>query len=262
MRENQRARHRKQEKKKTSMLATLCILTALAFVLSTGAASLARYAMERHSDGTAVAAPFYFTSDLLGEEPPHTQLAPPESGDTVDLVFTLSNHIDDLRCSQANISYICDAYAGSKLVSLSPAQGSLRGGTQTDTVVTLKVNKSSFNDGPVTVVAKATAPYEKELRGEFSFIESGTTGIQTAVREENGAVVLELAGSCELAAVTWPAGLIPDPSCEYLSNASAGDTSANIFYAPEERCALTFLKTDPNSTYQKSDFTVTAMDGF
>lgn len=262
----QKARHRKAEKKKGSMLATLCVLTALAFVLSTGAVSLARYAMEQQKEDVAVAAPFYFVSDQLSaKEPlPYTQL-PPTDEETVAITFTISNHVDDLRLSQKDIEYICDAYVGSNIVSNAPAQGTLGGGQKVDRTITLNVNKSKFADGPVTVVAKASSPYEKEIRGTFGFAEESAEGLQTVLREENSAVVLEVIGDIgewDTLTVNWPEGLVYDPDCVYFGNNYAQDANnerreATLLGPISGRCALTFLKTDPNLSYQKSDFTVT-----
>lgn len=262
----QKARHRKAEKKRGSVLATLCVLTALAFVLSTGAVSLARYVMERREEDIAVAAPFYFVSDQLstGEPLPYTQLTPPE-GDTVAITFTLSNHVDDLRRSQKDISYICDAYVNGNPVSNAPAQGTLGGKQKADQQITLNVNKNRFQNGTVTVVAKALSPYEKEISGVFGFAEESAGGLQTALREENGAVVLELIGDVEdmrQVEVHWPEGLIPDPGCVYLDEDHAimveEENMAQVLGPISGRCALTFLKTDPDLVCQKSDFTVSS----
>lgn len=246
------------------MLATLCILTALAFVLSTGAVSLARYAMERQKEDVAVAAPFYFVSDKLSTDDPlpYTQLATPD-GDTVEITFTLSNHVDDLRRSQKDISYICDAYVDGSPVSNAPAQGTLGGKQKTDQKITLNVNKNRFSNGSVTVVAKASSPYEKEISGVFGFAEESAEGLQTALREENGAVVLEVIGDIEdtqAVEVHWPEGLTPDPGCVYLDEDHAvvveEEKLAQVLGPIRGRCALTFLKTDPDLVCQKSDFTV------
>lgn len=263
----QTRRHGKAEKKRGSLLATLCLLTALAFVLSTGAVSLARYAMERRKDDVAVAAPFYFVCDKLSadESLPYTQLPQPVSGDTVEITFTLSNHIDDLRCSQKNIAYTCDAYAGEDQIPGAHAEGTLSGGEKEDDLVTLTIKKSQLEEGRVTVAAKATSPYAKELKGEFGFAAGEeASGLQTDLREENGAVVLEVVADITLDQVVeiiWPEGLTPDPSCLYLDKNSYGSVdlsnrTAQVAGPLDGRFSASFLKTDPDQSYEESDFQV------
>lgn len=259
----QTARHRKTEKKKGSALATLCILTLLAFVLSTGAVSLARYALELREEDVATAAPFYFTSDCLSADdpPPHTVLTAPASGDTVEIKLNLSNYIDDLRYSGETINYSYALYVeiNGTLSMVSALQtGELTGGSKKDNQITLLAERSDLEVGPVTVIAKATKPYEKELKGTFGFAEGEVTGLQKDVREENGAVVLELIGnipSGKRVEITWPEELIPDRSCELFDDIDGN--FANVFGMGDGRCALIFLKTDPDASYEASDFTVT-----
>lgn len=276
MRELKR-KHGKTEQKKGSLLAALCIITALAVVLSTGAVSLARYAMQRRIEDVAAAEPFYFVSDCLSADkvPPSTQLEMPASGDTAQISFTVSNHIDNLRRSKKPIVYTCTASVdGEEIPCTVTADGkavsedtheitlpvSEKGTNQT---VTLEVEKKYLN-GTVTVVAEAKSPYEKAISGTFDFAD-GITGVQYAVHEENGAVVLELMGPLTgytywAIDVTWPEGLIPDPSCTYLfGNVKRDDSTRTVTVycglPPAERIALTFLKTEPGE-YGKEKFKV------
>lgn len=244
------------KQKKSTVLVTLCILTALAFVLSTGAVSLARFVGEHNRTGTAVAAPFYFVSDSLDESCPYTQLPMPQ-GDTVTFSVTVSNHVDSLRCSDREIqySYVLLSAEGDELDSATGCK--LPGGTEKNQTHEFSVNRSIFETGAVTVRVTATSPYQAELSGQFGLEGYGSTGAAKTVREENGAIVLELIEPNSEVTVTWPSTLVPDPGCAYFEEIGLNATSATLSVGNTKRLALTFLKTEPTLTYTEDDFTVT-----
>ncbi len=254
-RERQLKRERRERRRhRNSVLATLCFLTALAFLLSGGAVTLAKYVMEHRSVGTAVAAPFYFTSDTLGEGEPYCPVQEPE-GDVVTLTFTLSNYIDSLRYSPEKISYTCTASAADgTAISLEKEGATPTGelsGKNAEKTVTLILSKSDFTGGPVTVTAQA-APYGKTLSARFGFSDH-PDGLQWAVTEENGALVLEISGGDGSAVtVAWPDTVTPDPSSDLLT---VSGTSGTFTAASGVRYALVFLKTDPGAGTE--GFTVT-----
>lgn len=264
-------RHRKAEKKKGSLLATLCGLTALAVVLSTGAVSLARYVAERRVEDVAAATPFYFVSDRLSsDEPlPYTQLAPSASGDKAEINFTVSNHVDALRFSSEDITYTCDIKANGESVhytvkvdegSVADDKITLKGGQRTDQKVTLEVAKTVLAAGPVTVTATTSSPYEKKISGTFGFAGEDTAGLQTALRGENGAVVLEVIGEIaegQAVKITWPDGLTPDPGSVYLADADTSSRTVRVEGPLQGRFSVNFLKTGPDQSYEKSQFSVT-----
>lgn len=246
-----------QQNYRTSVLATLSILTALAFVLSSGALSLSRYMAEHRTDQTAVASSFYFTSDVLSEDCSYTQLERPEEGDTVRLQFTLYNYIDELRTSQTKFRYTCNLYRGETLLGYSPLSGEF-GTEKAEVTQSWDVKLSDFEAGPLKVVAKVSSPYQKTISGEFGMETAGASAQRYVVYEENGAVVLELLGACDsYASVTWPETLIADQGCKYLSSVASTKTVTTVSYAGSDRVALTFLKKDPSLTYTESNFTVT-----
>lgn len=260
-------RHGKREKKKGSLLATLCFITALAVVLSTGAVSLARYAMQSRKEGVAAAARFYFVSDLLSEDETQApiQVDPPETGNMVKLSFTVSNHIDDLRWSKKAIKFECAAYdADEKRVASIPPRQDLAADKRDEQTITMEIDKSHFQNGPVTVIAKATSPYEKELKGTFALSGAGASGLLYNVYEENGAVVLELIGDVddtESVMIQWPQGLVNDPGCtaftKYGMVTASSRTARLDGPINNRRLALTFLKT--SQSYDKSEFSVTVI---
>lgn len=253
---------RKQKEKRTltNVLAALCFAMALALLLSSVGATLAKYIQKDQADGAAVAAPFYFTSDKLGEDNPYYQISEPKSGNTAEISFTLSNFIDQLRCSSENIQYTCRAVSGTDssaaAISGTESSGTLSGEFQSNTV-TLDLQKSDFgSEGIVTVIVQSTSPYEKTISAQFGFAVQ-QYGLQCQVTEQGNAVVLEVAGGDGgNVTVTWPDALSPDLSNDVFQGMTPGSVT---FAAQPGVCyALTFLKTNSSDTFTKDSFTVTA----
>ncbi len=253
----------KKRRKPESVLAALGFTMALALLLSAAGTTLAKYVKSDRDQGLAVAAPFYFTSDKLepvsGGQYPHYQIDDPGPGEEVQIRFDLSNFADQLRHTGEKIDYTLAVTAGdggAVAWTGSEASGSLSAGGERTNTVTMTIPRESFgSDQAVTVTAAATAPYEKTIGAQFGFVPR-QYGLQWDVREEDGAVVLELAGgSGKEVAVTWADGLIPDPANPALQGASANSA---VFTAESGvRYALAFLKQDPGGTYDKASFSVT-----
>lgn len=120
---------RKQKKKKIQfqrVLAALVFLVALALLLSTVGATLAKYVNQAAKNGAAAAVPFYFVSDRLKEDPPYYQISEPAEGEAVTVTFSLSNFVDELRCTEHPLQYTCWAEnAASEVISGTERSGSL-----------------------------------------------------------------------------------------------------------------------------------------
>lgn len=251
-----------QRKKRTltNVLAALCFTMALALLLSAAGATLAKYIRRDKGNGAAAAAPFYFTSDKLGEDNPYYQINEPGSGGTVEISFSLSNFVDQLRCSPETIEYTCRAVSGTDAaagaIANTESSGTLSGNFQTNPVV-LNLQKSDFgSEGVVTVVVQSAKPYEKTISARFGFVAQ-QYGLQWQVSEQGNAVVLELAGGDGSdVTVAWPDGLVPDLSNDVFQGAVVG--SATFTAEPGVCYALTFLKADAADTFTKDSFTVTA----
>lgn len=257
-----RARHGKKEKlpgKLGKGMAALCFTMALVLLLTSMGATLAKYRKEDKSAGTAAAAPFYFTSDKLKEVPPYYQIGAAGEDGMVEISFTLSNFVDDLRCTEKEIRYELHTQSAAGEVAGAGGSGTISGGKNT-VPVTLSLRQTDFGaDGTVTVIAEAVSPYEKNLSATFGF-SPRQSGLQWQVREEKGAVVLELSGGeGGTALVSWPGGLTPDPADPLLQG--AGDGSVSFAAEAGKRYALVFLKEDPGVSYGKADFTVLTKAG-
>ena len=241
------------------VLAALCFTMALVLLLSGLGATLARYIRQNNLvEGKVVPTPFYFSSDKLGENNPYWQIPEPVGEESVEIAFTLSNFSEDGSRTTQTIQYLC--WTGERIEG-EEQLGTLEPGDPEDenqpVPVTVTVPKSAFGEdgnGTVTVTVQSTSPYAKTLSAEFGF-NVRENQVQWNVKEEEGAVVLEIAGgSGSPVTVTWPSTLLKDPMNELLEDASG--SSATFTAEPGVRYALTFLKED-TKTYSKEDFTVT-----
>lgn len=242
--------------KKLSPLVALCILTALALLLSGGAVTLAKYIMETRREGAAVAKPFYFSSDKLQEDGPYYQ-TDSVGGDQVKISFQLRNYVDKLRCTDTNFScsYAVTTASGEELFS---GTKSFSGGSPKDEQVEVTVDSSYFANGSEVTVTAATktpdAPYDKTISARFGFAKGGAQ-LQYSVTRQDRAVVLEIGGAEGNVTVAWPNTLTPDKSNSMLDGAEGN----SVTFAAESstRYAFTFLMTNDALTYDKEDFTVT-----
>ena len=250
-----------KRKKVTSMLATVCFLTALALLLSTAGVTLAKYISQQKSSGAAVAKPFYFSSDKLGEELPYYQIDEPAEGGNAEITFTLSNFIDRLRRTEGALHYTYQAVSGSgpegTAIAGTAGQGDFAGTDfETTPEIVLTLDPAAFEqDGTVTVIATATSPYKKTIGARFGFA-SEESEVQYAVSTQGDAVILELSGGDGGGiTVAWPSELTPDLTNTVFQGASAN----SVTFVPEtgKRYALTFLMTEHGKEYTAQDFTVT-----
>lgn len=250
----------KQEKKKFSnVLAVLCFAMALALLLSAVGTTLAKYIRTDRGDGAAVAAPFYFTSDKLSEDSPYYQVSESDGDGGVEITFELANFIDELRCTDETISYkywvVRGADENGEVIATSEMSGSLSGKFKSEPI-SIKMKQDAFgDDGVVTVVAEATAPYEKKISARFGFAAQ-YFGMQWNVAEYGNAVVVTLVwGEGGSVTVAWPNSLVADRTNELL--ATAGDSAVTFTAEPGESYSLTFLKVNPSQSYSRDSFTVT-----
>ena len=238
------------------VLAALCFTMALILLLSGLGATLAKYITSGSKGGAASAGPFFFESEELSETTGEKYHRPREleDGNTVEITFSLSNFYGEL-CTMTDVSYTCWVENEWGEIQGKKITDTLAGETPVTAPVTLTLQKGDFGiENVVTVYAKSTAPYEKTLSAEYGF-EERTAELQWTVTEQDGAVVLEIAGgSGKPVTVTWPSSLKPEPFNEILQGVSGN--SVTFTPQPGNRYALTFVK-ESGGTYSKEDFTVT-----
>ncbi|MCH5353038.1 MAG: hypothetical protein J1E06_06200 [Acutalibacter sp.] len=243
------------------VLAALCFTMALILLLSGLGATLAKYIRQDANHGLATAAPFYFESEELAEEPLYHHLTEPAGGQ-LEIKFTLSNFIEETRYTGREIKYNYQVVdANGNTIEGKGGTGTLDGSGPNTAEISIAVDKSSFSgeiDGAkvdyVTVIASSLSPYAKTLSAEYGFTPRDPE-LQYSVEEQEGAVVLEIAGgNGSPVTVTWPSSLLTDPYNEILEDVSG--SSVTFTPQPGNRYALTFLK-ESGGTYSKEDFTVT-----
>lgn len=246
-----------KKKIKRSLLVALCLLTAGALTVSAGVVTLAKYITQNQGEGAAVARPFYFSSDKLGEDSPYYQIDEPGEGQVVEISFTLSNFVDTLRRTDTDIHYEYRVINGDgQPIASAGGQGTLAGtGFTTTPAIELSLAQEDFGiNGVITVEAESTSPYEKLLSAQFGFAAEQRE-LQVVVGEQGDAVVLELAGgNGGSLTVSWPDTLSPDLSNTVFEGASPG--TVTFIMESGARYGLTFLKHDPSITYTVADFTI------
>lgn len=262
-----------KQKKLTRALSALLFGAALISLLSVAGTTLAKYIASTQGENVAVAAPFYFESDTLGEPDgegnyPYIQISDPGPGGSASIQFTLSNYVDQLRRTDKAINYTlaaktgsltAEAFPGGEAISWSgPADGSLEAGADRVNNVSMTVSQESFGSAKViTVTATSSAPYQETIGARFGF-DPQEYSLQWTVTDSGNAVVVEVAGgSGGTVEVTWAPELYPDLSNKAFEGAVSG--KASFTAASGVRYALTFLKSDPTKTYGKDSFTVTAV---
>ena len=238
------------------VLAALCFTMALILLLSGLGATLAKYITSGSKGSAASAGLFFFESDKLREDS-LTRYPFEETGEagTVTLSFTLFNFKEDLGCTKTRIEYeYWLENASGETIDGKGGSGILIGENKEE-LVELTLEEGYLGSGDtVTVHVRSTAPYVKTLSAEFGRTTQ-TNALQWNVEEEEGAVVLELAGgSGSPVTVTYPSGLLADPYNELLQGVSGN--SVTFTPQPGTRYALTFLK-ESGGTYNEDNFTVT-----
>jgi len=130
---------------------TLAVAVFLSICALTAGTVLAKYLSERSSDGLIGSKEFYFASDLLdGKE--HT-LAP----DSKSVTFTLTNHEDELRYSEVEITYTVSVKdeVGTESQTVT---GTLAAGEKRDQSVTV-----NLQPGKNTITVIGNGGYTKML---------------------------------------------------------------------------------------------------
>lgn len=263
-----------KQKKLTRALSALLFGAALISLLTVAGNTLAKYIASTRTDNVAVAAPFYFESDTLGEPDaegnyPYIQISDPGSGGSASIQFSLTNYVDRLRRTDGTINYTLAVKAGSLTaeefssgedVSWSGAlkDGTLDAGADRVNNVSMSVEQDKFGSAQViTVTATSSAPYGETIGARFGFVPQEYS-LQWTVTDSGNAVVVEVAGgSGGTVEVTWDPELSPDLSNKAFQGAVSG--KASFTAVSGVRYALTFLKSDPTKTYGKDSFTVTAV---
>lgn len=236
----------------------ICALAFLALLVFTLNHAYARYIYGKSGAGSVVANEFHFVSDYLAEDAPEYMLSP----GTDTLTLTLGNHADALRISTDTILYSVSV-TGADGVSVSPASGSLSGGTLSDVSVTLsglKVGES------YTVTAVGEAGFRQTLSASFT-VQNAVSKAYKELSSDSASVTLTVwTDNCSgTASVSFPAGLIPDSTDPALAgvynfngssyeSGTLSDTAS--FTASHSSRTYRFFKSSPTTVYTAKQFTV------
>ena len=239
-------------------LFALMMLAGIA--LAGGAVGLAaRYVHQESESKAALSNQFYFTSDYLSEEGRTYTLAP----GTTTLTIQLRNYADEYRWADMDITYETSVKrdgADSTETQKGTLSWSGDNGTSQDLVL------NDLTSGTYLVTAKATAPFQKELKGTFVVQNQDETISYTVSDSEGSPYVLLTISTKEYGGtviVDWPAGVIPDStdsiftgSTPTYDDAKKSYTSGTVTitdfgkYASE---SLRFFKADPSQNYKNND---------
>ena len=223
--------------------ALLCACGLLAFmaVFALAGAS-AKYLHKTETQGQAVAAEFYFTSDLLGETAANHTVTALDADGTASVTFRLQNHADELRYAAVDIAYTVTAENTSGAAcTVTPDSGKMPAGEGHDAAITL----SGLKPGQTyTVTARATAPYTAELTGTVT-VRSSNNEVRCTVEDKTQYVeatvrTVDYSGTVQL---TYPAGLIPDNTDPLMDGwQTGGDTTKEFTMGPNSAHVFRFFK--------------------
>ena len=260
------ANHRKVNTKpnRFSTAAACAFLALVLLLLSVVSGVYAKYVwgMERKS---AVSAPnFYFTSDLLAENP-KTYTLNPGAGGTTSFTFEVRNYADELRNTDMNVAYSI-MVTPSDGVKVTPASGKLTASQKSTAAITVSGLK---NGQTYTITATGRAGFESTLSANVTvrpdaqniykhlYVDSTDPNyVLLTVWTEN------VSGEVS---ITFPAELIPDNTDAAMAGtftpSGDGDGAAYMFTdnsnftASYSSHVYRFFKVS-NISYDVSDFTV------
>ncbi len=214
-------RHKAKKKRRVDA-ASVALTVCLVLLVVTIGAVVGKYLHQYYSESSVGAMKFYFTSDLL-DGGIHT-LAPGSQ----EVEFKLSNHADDLRYSEVDITYE---------VTIKPADD----GTPADggTVVygdgETKLVHGGIDDNKVTLTNLKPGTYTVEARTIGGYQKTLTATLVVQGPESSVYKYLEAYGSEYVLLTVWaqgykgtvtitpPTGLIPDNTDAAMKNAKTGE---------------------------------------
>ena len=199
---------------KHSTLKRVCVLFAFFALLGAVAMVSAKYVQTKDNTATAAAVNAYFTSDLLDGT---THTISPNSDGTASVTFRLQNHADELRYSEADLTYTVTVDNGA---TVSPDGGTIQAGKNHDADITLSGLKAGQS---YTVTATTSEPYVMKLTGtiQVSAVNSGIT-VSTEDKTQYVLVTVSTADYSGNVTLNYPAGLIPDNTDSMMASWTTG----------------------------------------
>ena len=216
---------------------------------------MAKYVESQEKETLYVAESFYFESDLLTNDADTKTYTYQKGKDNIQVV--LKNNIDDLRYSDVDIEYTVRITDLNGTEVKSPITGTLNKGS----INTQTVNFTDLATGSYTVIATATAPYEKTIKANF-VIEAQNSNVSYDVTDIENSSVAQLTVTTNdyngNVKITWPKGVAPDSTNSNFEDINTGYNSSNktISVNSKSETIIQFFKQDSSKKYTKEDFKV------
>lgn len=219
------------------------ILAAAVFI--TGL-TMAKYVHQWKSDpALAGAKAFYFTSDLLKEADENARYELYSWGDGITI--KLQNFEDAKRFSEADITYeVSYTLTGGEKKEVDSPRKLSKGSASTEKIVI----KPDAGAKEITVTAKATAPYQKELTAVFTLKDTAKPRFQVVDSAGSPTAELIIKGGNETQTfqLTWNvAELSPDRTNPLYG--SDADGTVDITITARGSSSILLFKDDPSQNY-------------
>ena len=115
--------------------------------------------------------------------------------------------------------------------------------------------------GSYTIIATATAPYEKTLKANFVIEEKNAMVSYDIVDVENSSVAQLIITTNDYNGnlkITWPNGVAPDSTNNYFADVNTGynSSSKTITVSAKSQTIFYFFKQNSSQKYTKEDFQI------
>ena len=230
------------------------ILVMFLLIIMTGTV-MAKYVVNHEKQSLYVADNFYFESDLLNSDT-DTKTYTYQKGKN-NIKILIKNNIDDLRYSDVDIDYtvrITDLHG-------NEAKKSITGTLEKGSIKSQTINFEDLQTGTYTIIATATAPYEKTLKANFVIEEKNANVSYDVVDVENSSVAQLIITTNDYNGnlkITWPNGVAPDSTNNYFADVDTGYNASNktITVSAKSQTILYFFKQNSSQKYTIEDFKI------
>ena len=190
---------------------------------------------------------FYFTSDLLKEEPENAEYRIDPQANMIEI--QLSNSADLKRVTSERIDYEVRAEGA----ILDKTAGTLAGGEESTAKIVITPENSK---APVTVTVTTTYPYQKTLKATFVPAVGNYYTVEDKAGDTAAVLTVACTDTAGEIAVTLPNGVILDAANSLVEKKSDG---GYIFHPPGKGVySLVLLKSDTAVELKKDKTAFTA----
>lgn len=234
--------------KKTAILVMFLLIIMTSVVM-------AKYVANHGKESLYVAENFYFESDLLNSDTNIKTYTYQKGKNNIQIL--LKNNIDDLRYSDVDIDYTV------RITDLNgnEVKDSITGVLEKGSIKSQTINFENLPTGSYTIIATATAPYEKTLKANFVIEEKNAMVSYDIVDVENSSVAQLIITTNDYNGnlkITWPNGVAPDSTNNYFADVNTGynSSSKTITVSAKSQTIFYFFKQNSSQKYTKEDFQI------